>query len=122
MKIDVPKKIGVVGNRFGWTLKYVSEKLKELGVTKYDTIISGGCYGVDDYACKFAIQTGAKMIIYPPDPDEPSPDRYFNRNKQIAEECDWLIAFDRGSSGGSGTLNTINHAKRVGKKVTVIDE
>ncbi len=55
-----------------------------------------------------------------PNNNEPSPQRYFNRNKRIAEECDILIAFDM-KIGHSGTKNTIGHAKELGKKVIIIE-
>ncbi len=115
-------KIGIVGNREGWDRIWVIAKLAFLGVTNKDIIISGGASGIDAYAEFFAKTLGCKMIIFYPDYDIPSPKRYFDRNLDIAKECDWLIAFDKGSSGGSGTLNTINHAKKLNKKVTVIND
>ena len=115
-------KYGVVGNRFGWTYNRVQEELLEIGITEEDVIISGGATGVDTFAQQFAKTKGCDMIIYYPKYSKPSPDRYFDRNKQIAEECDVLIAFDKGSSSGSGTLNTINHAKRNGKKIILFNE
>lgn len=114
------RKIGVVGNRIGYTSGEVKAKLMELGVTKEDIIISGGAEGVDTYAQEYAQQYGLTIIIHYPDPDKPSPKRYFDRNFDIASDCEWIIAFDKGSAHGSGTQNTINHAVKLGKKITII--
>lgn len=115
-------KYGIVGNRLGWTRQFVFKKLQEHNITSKDTIISGGADGVDTYSQEYAKKIGAKMLILYPKPEEPSPDRYFHRNKEIAETCDALIAFDKGSSSGSGTLNTINHARRLNKVIVIISE
>ena len=115
-------KYGIVGNRFGWDYNRVQEELLELGINENDTIISGGATGVDTFAQQYAKTKGCDMIIFYPKYNQPSPQRYFQRNKQIAEECDILVAFDKGSSKGSGTLNTISHAKHMGKKVIVFCE
>lgn len=115
-------KFGVVGNREGWSpFFFYNEMLKHV-VGKGHTIISGGAKGIDMYAESFAKVRGLTLVIYYPNPDVPSPQRYFERNEDIAKECDVLIAFDKGSSAGSGTLNTINHARRLGKKVIVISK
>ena len=115
-------KYGIVGNRLGWTRQFVFKKLQEYNITSKDIIISGGAEGIDTYAQEYAKKIGAQMIVLYPKPEEPSPDRYFNRNKEIAEMCDALIAFDKGSSSGSGTLNTINHAKRLNKSIVIVTE
>ncbi len=120
MKMNIT--YGIVGNRFGWTYNRVQEELLGLGITENDIIISGGASGVDTFAQQFAKTKGCTMIIHYPDYNISLPDRYFIRNKQIAEECDVLVAFDKGSSKGSGTLNTINHARKLGKKVILFVE
>lgn len=113
-------KYGIVGNRKGWTYNEVQKELLKLDITENDTIISGGAIGVDTYAQEFAKTIGCDMIIYYPRNSKPSPERYFERNKKIAKECDILIAFDKGNCSGTGTLNTINHAKRMGKQIIQI--
>ena len=108
-------KYGVVGNQKGWEYSFIRNVLKEL-VTSEDTIISGGADGVDTFAENFAKEIGCTMIIHFPNPKVPSPKRYFDRNSQIARECDVLVAFDK-KSGRAGTKNTINQAKKFKKKV-----
>ena len=107
---------GVVGNRIGWNSKFIFSKLDELILKRSDIIISGGCEGVDSFAQDYAKEKGLEIIIVYPRPWLPSPQRYFDRNTEIATRCDVLVAFDKGSSG-SGTLNTINTAKKDNKRV-----
>lgn len=117
-----PTKYGVVGNRKGWTFKFVKNVLEKLKVGSEDVIISGGAQGVDTYAQEYARQNGVELWVLYPKPSVPSPLRYFERNIEIAERCDVLVAFDKGSSATSGTLSTVNHAKKCGKKVVMFSE
>jgi hypothetical protein len=112
-------KWGIVGNRIGWTAHFVFNILANHNITSNDTIISGGAKGVDTYAQDYAEYIGCKMIIFYPNPIEESPKKYFSRNLKIAQECDILIAFNKNNSP-SGTLNTINQAKILRKKVVLI--
>lgn len=113
---------GIVGNRNGWKKDDVFILLKSFKITSEDIIISGGAEGVDTLAQDYAKYIGCEMIIVYPNPKEPSPERYFNRNLEIAKRCNILIAFDKGSSSGSGTQNTINHAERLLKDVIIINK
>ncbi len=108
-------KIGVVGNQKGWSCGFVHSILSK-HIKLQDTIISGGAVGVDTYAQTFAEKIGLSITIHYPRPYIERPDRYFERNLQIAKECDMLIAFDK-KSGRAGTKNTISHATRLGKKI-----
>jgi len=114
-------KIGIVGNQKGWEYNFIKKKLRENGVYKSDLIISGGAEGVDTYAQEYAREIGASILIHYPDNSKPSPDRYFTRNKQIALECDVLIAFDK-KSGRAGTKNTIAEARKAGKKIILYEK
>jgi len=111
-------KIGIVGNREGWTLNEVRDTLKDLGFYKSDMIISGGAKGVDGFAQEIAKEIGSEILICYPDPDKPSPERYFHRNKIIAMKSDILVAFNKKDK--SGTSNTIRHAKELDKTVIVV--
>jgi predicted Rossmann fold nucleotide-binding protein DprA/Smf involved in DNA uptake len=110
------QKVGVVGNQEGWQYATIKRTLKKLDIDSDATIISGGADGVDTYAQMYARETGCTIIIHYPDPKIPSPERYFARNKQIAEECDLLIAFDK-KSGSAGTKNTVAYAKKANKPI-----
>ena len=114
-------KIAVVGNQDGWEYKTVKRILDQLQVSQEDTLLSGGARGVDTFAQEYAREKGMSIIIHYPKPNLPSPERYFQRNRQIAEECDWMVAFDK-KSGRAGTKNTIAFAKRFNKVVFHIKE
>lgn len=115
-------KYGIVGNRTGWLESKVFNSLDNFSLIASDIILSGGAEGVDTLAQEYAKLKGCEMIILYPNPNIHSPKRYFDRNLEIAERCDTLIAFDKGSSSGSGTLNTINSAKKLGKTVIIFKE
>ena len=114
-------KIAVVGNRKGWTYDQVMNHLnRERVYRKADLIISGGADGVDWYAQIYAKSYSIPILIYYPFNDLPVPERYYNRNKKIAEECDLLIAFDKESF--SGTSNTVRYAKELNKEIVIINK
>lgn len=110
-------KVGIIGNRTGFIYKKVRKVLLGLGVTKNDTIISGGAIGVDTYAQEFAKEIGARILIIYPDPKTLSPERYWNRNKVIVDLSDYIIAFNKMHNGG--TVIAINYAKKKEKKIII---
>ena len=113
------KKIGIVGNRNGWTKKEVFKILEEYGfIGENINIITGGAEGVDSYAMEYAKNKGCVLTVYYPDKIAYlSPVCYYKRNKRIAWNCDILIAFNRKKY--SGTLITINFAKDFNKEVII---
>ena len=114
--------IGIIGNRVGWTYEFVRKKLKELNVYKSDVIISGGAEGVDGFAQRYAKEIGAEIRIIYPDPDKPSPSRFFDRNKLMVLLGHVIIAFDKKELTHSGTRYTIDFARRQKKEVILIDK
>ena len=115
--------IAVIGNRKGWTYEEVENTLlKEERITPSDTIITGGAEGVDAFAERFAKKHGIKLMLIYPDRRSPSPQRYYERNKKIADECDCMIAFNKGNNHRSGSFNAINQTKSLGKDVLIISE
>jgi predicted Rossmann fold nucleotide-binding protein DprA/Smf involved in DNA uptake len=113
-------KIGVVGNREGWEFEFVKNCLDNLGVNGEDTVITGGANGVDKFAEDYCKQKGISVKVFYPDKSKPSPDRYFERNKLIVQNSDFVVAFNKKGTRG-GTLNTINQAKELGVRVIVIE-
>jgi len=114
--------IVIIGNRRGWTYEFVRKKLKELSVYKSDVIISGGAEGVDGFAQRYAKEIGAEIHIIYPDPDKPSPKRFFDRDELMAFRGDVIVAFDKKELTHSGTQYTINFAKKLKKEVILIDK
>lgn len=113
-------KYGIVGNRIGWTYSEVKLFLDTLNIRESDVIISGGAQGVDSYAEQYAKEKSIEFSVYYPVLSEPIPLRYFNRNRNIALDCDVLVAFDK-KKGASGTKNTIKYAKMLNKLVILRD-
>jgi predicted Rossmann fold nucleotide-binding protein DprA/Smf involved in DNA uptake len=118
-------KYGIVGNRQGWDKDFVTWKISDIifndkgdEITEVE-IISGGACGVDSYAKIYSAENGIHYKEFLPNPKESIPERYFNRNKKIAEECDILIAFDQ-KMGHSGTKNTIRYAKELNKDIVLV--
>ena len=111
-------KYGIVGNREGWDENFVLGVLRGQGITKKDTIITGGARGVDEIAEAFSKEIGCKLTVYRPDFNVAHPYRYHQRNKKIAKECDVLIAFDKKIY--SGTSQTVRFAEELGKEVRKI--
>jgi hypothetical protein len=83
-----------------------------------DTIVSGGAMGADAYAREFAKKKGLKLIEYFPNYAKYGKVAPLERNKQIVDECDSVLAFWDGSS--KGTKYTIDYAKRMNKPIKVI--
>jgi DNA-binding MurR/RpiR family transcriptional regulator len=110
--------VAIVGNRTGWTQYDVSKNLFKL-LELNDTIISGGAEGVDTFAQEFAKEFGLKIIILYPNPMITSPQRYYERNQDIVDMADKVIAFQN-KPYRSGTQSTINRAKKKGIPVIVI--
>lgn len=82
-------------------------------------IISGGAYGADTLAERYAKENGITIIIYLADWKRYGKGAGYIRNLKIVEACEYLIAFPMG--GSKGTYHSIHLAKKLGKKVLVID-
>lgn len=115
-------KVGVVGNREGWSLAFVNRKLKQNNLNENDIIITGGAKGVDTHAIWYAYKHGIDVIIKHPRRSLPVPKRYFERNNRIINESEMLIAFDLKDLEHSGTRNSINLAERKGIPIKLYSE
>ena len=132
-------KIGIVGSRRYENKKKIKDfifKLKQEHGT--DTVIvSGGCKnGADKYAKKYALELGLQYEEYPPFHDVhnlycPLPSsrygkpysvkNFFARNKIIAGTSDIVVGFIPNGVESNGTMSTINYAKKMNKKIIIID-
>lgn len=112
-------KVAIVGSRSfnNYDMLY-EEIMKSVNISKITEIISGGANGADKLAEKFAIHKNIKMSIFKPDW---SLGRVAGmiRNKTIVENADVVFAFWDGSS--KGTKNSIDHAKRMKKRLFIIE-
>ena len=132
-------KVGIVGSRKYENRKKIKEFIFKLKKEKgLDTVIvSGGCpKGADFYAKKYALELGLQYEEYPPahqthnlycplnEKNYGTPfsvKNFFARNKQIAIHSEYVVAFIPRGVESSGSVSTINYAKKFGKKTLIID-
>jgi len=115
------KKIGIVGSRRRTDKNNVIALVDSLDLT--DTIVSGGCKGVDTWAEERAKQRGMKTIIHKPDLKNVKDridvvKRYYERNKKVAQESDIIHAFVSNDRKG-GTENTIQWSLKMHKIIII---
>ena len=131
-------KVAIVGSRRYENKRKIKEfifKLKQQYGDK-TIIVSGGCKtGADRYAKKYALELGLQYEEYPPFHEvhnlyctmpssrygKPySVRNYFARNKIIAGTSDFIVGFVPENITANGTMNTIEYAKKLGKKYIII--
>ena len=131
-------KIGIIGSRVYENRRKIKETIYKLR-QKFNEdliIVSGGCpNGADKYAKKYALEMECKYKEFNPSHTTPnlysacneqfynktySPKNFFHRNKLLAKYCDFLIGFIPEGIQSNGTNHTLNEAKKMGKKITII--
>jgi len=132
------RKIGIVGSREYSNKIRVKNVIFELK-NKFGSdmeIISGGCqHGADKYAKKYALDFQVNYKEFNPAhtvqnlysalnenyySKEYTPKNFFHRNKLLAKYVDYIIAFIPEGINANGTMDTIKHAKKLGKKIVII--
>ena len=81
-------------------------------------IISGGADGADKLGAKFANDNGVVLIEFKPDWDKYGKSAGFIRNKDIIDNCDFVLAFWDGKS--KGTAHTLKLAKEQKKSTFIV--
>ena len=133
------KRIGIVGARKYTNRRKIKEfvyKLKQQFGEDVEIISGGQPKGADGYAKKFALEFDMKYVEFPPRhyqynqhcilerfnySKEYKVSNYFKRNRQIVEYSDYIVAFIPQGIDSAGTMNTINHAKKLEKKFVIIN-
>ena len=86
-------------------------------------VITGGARGIDALAFQAAEAAGIRNLQILPDrkkfPGKMVLKAFLERNKQIVERCDVLLAVWDGKS--RGTMNTLAYARKVNKPVFLIE-
>ena len=132
------KRVGIVGSR-GYTnrirIRDFVYKLKSEFGDKVEIISGGQPKGADGYAKKYALEFDMRYVEFPPrhyaynqhcilDRDHYGkkyyPKNFFDRNKQVVEYSDYIVAFINKEKYTSGTLSTIEEAQNRKKKVIII--
>ena len=99
--------IGIVGARKYKDWKAVEELV--ISLPKDSIIVTSGCKGVCTWTQEQARQRGMEVLVYAPDltnirSNFDIPKRYYQRNRELIEKCDFVHAFiskDGGYTGGT---------------------
>ena len=128
-------KVAIVGSRRYTNKKRIQEfifKLRDKYCDKLEIVIGGQKEGADGYAKKYAIEFDVKYSEFPPKHYQYNQHcvlesynygkpyavwHYHDRNKQIAEYCDILVAFITDDKMTSGTKSTVDYATKKKKLV-----
>ena len=127
-------KLGITGSRsitrFDF-MPYFMMKDKEfrafcrkhgLGRRKITAVISGGARGIDTIAFQTAASAGIRNLQFLPDrkkfPGKLILKSFQERNQQIVDSCDILLAVWDGKS--RGTENTLAYARKINKPAFLI--
>ena len=133
------RKIGIVGSRRYSNKKKIKDfifKLKEKYGDDVEIVSGGQKDGADGMAKKYALEFDMKYVEFPPEHYNWNMHcikeathygkpygvyRYFDRNKEIADYADLIVAFIPDGLESKGTLNTIEHAEKQNKMVKIIE-
>lgn len=126
-------KLGMTGNRDGFTDKCKERLIYFLNNTKIDEVHHGDCLGSDQQFHEIITERSEliKIIIHPPkintmrafcksDNILPVKD-YLERNRDIVNNTELLLAFPSSDKEvlRSGTWSTIRYAQKMNKKVLI---
>ncbi len=133
------KRVGIVGSRTYTNRRKIREfvyKLKEQLGDKVEIVSGGQKLGADGYAKKYALEFDMKYVEFPPrhytynqhcilDADHYGkkyyPRNFFDRNRQIVEYSDYIVAFMPKDNYTNGTMDTIKEAQKTKKKVIILN-
>lgn len=113
-------KLAIVGSRnfndYDLMCDFIDSKFD---LRDIDTVVSGGAKGADALAEKFANQFNFNLVVHKPDWNKYGRAAGPKRNQLIIEDADAVVAFP--SSDSKGTLNSMNLAKKMGKRLEVLN-
>jgi YspA, cpYpsA-related SLOG family len=111
--------LGIVGSRGFANYPLLEKTIDNLSETYcLRTIISGGAHGADRLAEMYATNHGIQMKVYVPDYKKYARGAPWQRNKEIVQNSDVVVAFWDGVS--KGTAHTISVAEKLRKKLIIV--
>jgi len=128
-------KVGFTGTHHGMSHLQQEALHRLLLEPTFTTFHHGDCIGADIQAHEIALYCGFLIVVHPPlDPrkrawaagsgvDILPPRKYLDRNKDIVDACDVLIAAPKELTEilRSGTWSTIRYARKVGKPIHILE-
>ena len=120
--VETETNIAVVGSRTFFddaVFKYELEKvLSQLSINKIK-FVSGGAIGTDTMVFNYAKESDSEIQVIEPKWSQFGKGSAIIRNRQIVQLSDVVIAFWNNKS--KGTLSAINFAKKMNKRLFVIN-
>ena len=131
-------KVAIVGSRKYTNRRKIQEfvfKLKQKWGNELEVVSGGQREGADGFAKKYSLELNVNYSEFPPrhykynqhcvmesyNYGKPYAKwHYGQRNKEIAEYCDVMVAFVPKNTESIGTENVLNQAKELGKKFVII--
>ena len=112
-------KLAIVGSRTFVDYDFFKVHVDEVfSLENITFIVSGGAKGADTMAETYGRKNAIPFIVFPANWNKYKKSAGPIRNKQVVDECDMMIAFLQ--DGSRGTMNAIQQASKVGKKVIVV--
>jgi hypothetical protein len=124
--------IGFTGTREGMSPAQAYTVRNLLTELKGDIVHHGDCVGSDSIFDMIANEYGSTVIVHPPVDDRlrafctssttRTPKPYLDRNRDIVEESDILIAtpLQHQEIKKGGTWYTVRYAREIGKRVLIV--
>lgn len=118
--------IGIVGARKYKNKKCIQSFIKSL--PKNSIIVTGACKGVCAWTTEQAEKLGIDVLVYEPDLENTGSyfevaERYYQRNRELIERCDFVHAFFSEENGyKGGTKFEVEYAVKLGKPVRIYTE
>ena len=112
-------RLAIVGSR-KFTNYALMKEILDPHLIQIGEIVSGGAYGADTLAQRYAQENGIPIMIYYPNYRRHAKKKApILRNLRIARYCDRMVAF--AYSDSKGTRHVIREAQRLKKGVLVIE-
>jgi hypothetical protein len=127
-------RIGFTGTQLGMTRAQREEVRSLLSQFHVSALHLGDCIGADADCHQIGVELGHNVILvgHPPHSDSKRaflkygislpPKPYLDRNKDIVNESEMLIATPKGNKEElrSGTWSTVRYARKCGKRVYIV--
>jgi predicted Rossmann fold nucleotide-binding protein DprA/Smf involved in DNA uptake len=114
-------KLAIVGSRYFNDFDRLIATVSFLfTVDEHIEIVSGGAKGTDTLAKRLAVKYGHKYKEFLPRVGQTYAQKCFNRNKEIVQYSDAILAFWDGRIQSCGTLLTMQLAVQSGKRLYAI--